>query len=225
MSNSRLAEFRLDQIEPFSLLSDEKIQILRRAARHRRYERGCTILPSGNCPTGVYVLLAGRAKAVIEDAQGRAMTLSVIKTNELFGSIGLYDEGVRWTAVKALHACEALHIPRPVFLECIDGNYAAALVILRLAETRLHNAELKVARLGLLDVYERVARLFIESAEQVTGQWIVETGAEEIARTVAASREMVSRVVKNMRQKGLVRRDKRRTVILDWQSMSAACPL
>jgi predicted transcriptional regulator len=47
----------------------------------------------------------------------------------------------------------------------------------------------------------------------------------EIARTVAASREMVSRVVKKLTDDGLVRKERRKTVILDRLSMSAVCPL
>lgn len=215
----------LKQIPLFSLLSGEKRDALCRAGRRCRHARASMIVTSADGATGLYVLLAGRAKAVVEDGQGRAMTAWVIETHEFFGSTDLLDEGGRWTGIEALEPCETLYIPRPAFLECIEGNYRAAMVILSAVEARLRKAHQKIASLGLLDVYGRVARLLIDSAQEVNGQWIVETGAEEIARTVAASREMVSRVVKAMRKQGLVRKDKRRTVILDRQSMSAACPL
>ena len=97
------------------------------------------------------------------------------------------------------------------------------MLIVRSVEAQLRKAQRKIASLGLVDVYGRVARLFVESARQVDGQWLVDTGAEEIALTVAASREMVSRVVKDMRKQGLVRKHKRKTVIVDWHSMAAVC--
>lgn len=225
MSRNQLCHGMLRQIAPFSLVSNEKLQAVYPTVRRCHYERGAIILQCRERPTGVYVLIAGRAKTVIEDAQGRAMTVSTIERNELFGGIDRFDEGVRWTGVEAREACEALHIPRAAFLECIEGNYDAAMVIVSLAESRLRAAHLKIATLGLLDVYERVARVLVESAEHIDGRWIVATGAEEIARTVAASREMVSRVVKNMNAQGLVCKDKRKTVILDWQSMQAVCRL
>lgn len=207
----------------FSLLSGEKLRVLEQAARQHRYDRGSTILRHADRAAGVHVLLSGRAKAVTEDGQGRVMTLSFIEPGELFGSASdALDEADNWTAIEALSACETLCIPRGVFIECIEGNYAAAMLILRGVEARLRRAYLNMASLGLLGVYERVAKLFTESARQVNGQWIVETGSEEIARTIAASREMVSRVVKDMKRRGLVRKDKRRTVILDWPSMTAA---
>jgi hypothetical protein len=58
--------------------------------------------------------------------------------------------------------------------------------MLRLTAAPLRAAEIKVATLGLLDVYERVARLLVDSAEWGDGRWVVGTGAEDIARTVAA---------------------------------------
>jgi len=49
--------------------------------------------------------------------------------------------------------------------------------------------------------------------------WVVDTGSEEMARMVGASREMVSRVLKEMRDSGLIRRDKRKIIVLDRASM------
>ena len=108
------------------------------------------------------------------------------------------------------------------FLDCIEGSFEVAIAMLRTTLERLSRADRKIATLGLLDVHGRVARLLVESAEQIDGQWIVSVGSEEIARSVAASREMVSRVVKKMAGAGLVRRHKRKMMILDLARMTGA---
>jgi CRP-like cAMP-binding protein len=59
----------------------------------------------------------------------------------------------------------------------------------------------------------------MDVAHESGDQWIVDTGSEEMARMVGASREMVSRVLKEMRDSGLIRRDKRKIIILDRASM------
>jgi CRP/FNR family cyclic AMP-dependent transcriptional regulator len=212
----------LKEIAPFSLLDDEKLLALRGVMRFR-HSRRATILRSGTCAAGVYVLLAGRARYAIEDEQGRGMTLSTIEPHELFGDLVVVGSEVPWTGVAAISACETLYIPRAAFLACIDGNYEAVLMMLRLTEARLCTAQMKVAALGLLGVYERVARVLRDSAESIDGRWIVATGSEEIARSVAASREMVSRVLRQMHARGLVARDKRKLVILDRPAVNAAC--
>lgn len=215
----------LKRIAMFSQISDEKLETLRRFMRRRSYDRHATILSPGEPADGVYILLAGRAKVVLEDGRGNVMTAALIEPNEFFGEMGVLDEGPRSAGVQALEPCEALFVRKAAFLESMEGNFAAAMLIVRAVVARLRVAERKMASLGLMDVYGRVARLFIESAEEVDGEWIVDTGSEEIARTVAASREMVSRVLKKMKADGLVRKERRKTVILDRLSMSAACPL
>jgi CRP/FNR family cyclic AMP-dependent transcriptional regulator len=182
---------------------------------HRRYDRRDTILNVGEAAEGVHVLLAGRAKMVYEDGTGRQMTLGLIGPNDLFGHANLFDDSVCAAGVEALTACETLYMRKRAFLECIEGSFNAAIAILRSTLVRLSRADRTIATLGLLDVHGRVARLLVESAEEIDGQWVVKVGSEEIARSVAASREMVSRVMKRMANAGMLRRHQRRTMILD----------
>ncbi|HEY0336635.1 MAG TPA: helix-turn-helix domain-containing protein, partial [Burkholderiales bacterium] len=94
-----------------------------------------------------------------------------------------------------------------------------AMLILRNVVGRLREADRKIASLALMDVHGRVARLLMDLARDVNGLWVVDTGSEEMARMVGASREMVSRVLKEMRDGGLIRRDKRKIIVLDRASM------
>ncbi len=101
------------------------------------------------------------------------------------------------------------------------------MLIIRNLVKRLREADRKIESLALIDVYGRVARLLIELAQEVDGQWIVEKAPpkQEIARTIGASREMVSRVVKDLQEKGLIRAEKRKIYVLDRQSMSKRAAL
>src|SRR4029434_7691510 len=98
-----------------------------------------------------------------------------------------------------------------------------AMLILRSVVTRLREADRKIASLALMDVHGRVSRVLIELAREVDDVWVVDTGSEEMARMVGASREMVSRVLKEMRDSGLIRRDKRKIIVLDRASMETQC--
>ena len=77
-------------------------------------------------------------------------------------------------------------------------------------------------RLRFRDVRGRVADTLLECARFQDGAWVVDCGSEEIARRVAASREMVSRVIGRMIGEGLVRRHRRATVILDRDALAKA---
>ena len=78
-------------------------------------------------------------------------------------------------------------------------------IMCNLAE-RLRNADRKIESLALMDVYGRVARLLIEMAEDVGGQTVVvrRISKQDIAKMIGASREMVSRVMKDLGQQGLI---------------------
>jgi CRP/FNR family cyclic AMP-dependent transcriptional regulator len=95
------------------------------------------------------------------------------------------------------------------------------MLMLRSVVGRLREADRKIASLALMDVHGRVARLLIELAREVNDVWVVDTGSEEMARMVGASREMVSRVLKEMRESGLIRREKRKIIVLDRASMES----
>jgi CRP/FNR family cyclic AMP-dependent transcriptional regulator len=69
----------------------------------------------------------------------------------------------------------------------------------------------------LIDVSGRVARLLIDMAQELDGRLVVPRmpAKQEIARMIGASREMVSRVVKELETRGLIRAERRSVVILD----------
>jgi CRP/FNR family cyclic AMP-dependent transcriptional regulator len=115
-----------------------------------------------------------------------------------------------------------LRISRGAFLNCLKDNFDAAMLIIRNLVKRLREADRKIESLALIDVYGRVARLLIEMAQQQPdGQWVIERAPpkQEIARMIGASREMVSRVVKDLNDKGVIRAEKRKIIVLDRESM------
>ena len=85
----------------------------------------------------------------------------------------------------------------------IDAAVDRALDILE----RLREADRKIESLALMDVYGRVARLLLEMAEEdAEGQQVVKRkiSKQDIAKMIGASREMVSRVMKDLGQQGLI---------------------
>jgi CRP/FNR family cyclic AMP-dependent transcriptional regulator len=203
----------------FALFSDDELRTLIPATQHRYYSRHDFMVRAREQASTLYVILAGKAKVVIDNGEGREVTVTTIGPNEFFGEMSLIDEKPRSASVQALEPCEVLCISKSAFMSCFRNHFDAAALMLRLVVSRLREADHKIASLALLDVHGRVARLLIELAKDVNGVWVVDTGSEEIARMVGASREMVSRVLKNMIEQGVIKRDKRKIVVLDRASM------
>jgi CRP/FNR family cyclic AMP-dependent transcriptional regulator len=105
---------------------------------------------------------------------------------------------------------------------CLENNFELAMVIIQNLVKRLRQADRKIESLALIDVYGRVARLLLDQAEEIDGQWIVKQAPpkQEMARMIGASREMVSRVMKDLQQRGYIRAEKRKVYLLDKLSMT-----
>ena len=205
----------------FAALSEDELAEFLKVVQHRTYPARATILRAGDTADALYFILSGRVHVLLANGQGREVIVAVRGPSDFFGETGLLQGAPRVEDVRAYEACDVLCVPRAQMLEWLQRNPNAAMFMLRTLSRRLANAHRTVANLALLDVYSRVARVLVEHAKEVGGQWMVEPGSELIASMVGASREMVSRVVKEMLNDGMVRRYKRKLVVLDRAALMA----
>jgi CRP/FNR family transcriptional regulator, cyclic AMP receptor protein len=211
----------LKSVPLFSSFSDAQVGQLLSCVQHRSYPRNAFILRAGEETDALYIILSGRVKVLIPDEEGHEVILSMIGAHEFFGEMGLLDELPRSASVETLEPCEMLRLSKAGFTSILKDNFELAMLIIKNLVRRLRDADRKIESLALIDVYGRVARLLIDMAESVDGKWVVERAPpkQEIARMIGASREMVSRVVKDLQRKGLIRAEKRKIYVLDKQSM------
>jgi CRP/FNR family cyclic AMP-dependent transcriptional regulator len=205
----------------FSAFSDAQIGQLMSCVQHRSFPRNAFILRAGEETDALYIILSGRVKLLIPDEEGHEVILSIMGSHEFFGEMGLLDDQPRSASAETLEACEMLRVSKAGFTGLLKDNFELAMLIIRNLVRRMREADRKIESLALIDVYGRVARLLIDQAQNVDGKWVVERAPakQEMARMIGASREMVSRVVKDLHQKGLIRSEKRRIYVLDKVSM------
>jgi CRP/FNR family cyclic AMP-dependent transcriptional regulator len=142
----------------------------------------------------------------MSDADGKEVILSLIGPGEFFGEMGLIDDSPRSASVVTIEPCELLSITKRDFKKCLAENFDMAMAVMRGLVRRLREADRKIGSLALLDVYGRVARLLLDMAEDVNGQKIVakRLPKQDIAKMIGASREMVSRVMKDLQMGGYI---------------------
>jgi CRP/FNR family cyclic AMP-dependent transcriptional regulator len=211
----------LKSVPLFSSFSDAQVSQLLTGMQHRSYPRNSFILRAGEETDALYIVLSGRVKVLIPDEEGHEVILSIIGPQEYFGEMGLLDDQTRSASVETLEPCEMLRLSKAGFTSILKDNFELAMLIIQNLVKRLREADRKIESLALIDVYGRVARLLIDMAQNADGKWVVEhaPAKQEIARMIGASREMVSRVVKDLQRKGLIRAEKRRIYVLDKLSM------
>ncbi len=190
----------------FSGLQPAALEPIAKVAMLRRVPRGSTVVMAGDSTDFVYIILSGSLKVLVNDEDGREVILSLIGPGELFGEMGVIDDTPRSATVVAAAASELVVIAKSDFRRVMQENFDVALYIMRNLAHRLRLADRKIESLALLDVYGRVARLLLDNSEKVGEQLVVTTKItkQDMAKMIGASREMVSRVMKDLQTQGLI---------------------
>jgi CRP/FNR family cyclic AMP-dependent transcriptional regulator len=191
----------------FESLSVERLVPIARVAVFRKVPRGATVLRAGDRTDFVYFILSGTLKVLVSDEEGREVILSILNPGEFFGEMGVLDDNPRSATVATTSPCELVVISKADFKRCLAENFDVSLFIMRSLVKRLRTADRNIESLALMDVYGRVARLLLEMAEKdEEGQQVVKRkiSKQDIAKMVGASREMVSRVMKDLHLQGLI---------------------
>ncbi len=201
----------------FEMLDDECLRPLTRVSRLRQIPRHTVVLHDGDRTDCIYFVLSGALKVQISDEEGREVILSMLGPGELFGEMGVLDDHPRSATVLAVESSEVVEIGKKDFKQCLVENPDVSLFIMRNLTKRLRLADRNIESLALLDVYGRVARLLLEAAETVDGRQVVtrKLTKQDIAKMIGASREMVSRVMRDLMTQGLIHEQDGQLVLVD----------
>lgn len=190
----------------FASFPEEPLRTLATVVSRRTATRGSIIMAAGDPTDSLYIILSGRFKVMMSDAEGKEVILCILGPGEFFGEMGLIDDAPRSASVVAIEPCELLVITRRDFKKCMTENADMAMAVMKGLVRRLREADRKIGSLALLDVYGRVARLLLDMSETVDGQKMVtkRLPKQDIAKMIGASREMVSRVMKDLQTGGYI---------------------
>jgi CRP/FNR family cyclic AMP-dependent transcriptional regulator len=198
---------------PDVLDAETRREISKRAVQ-RRYAAKALIVQEGDRSDSLFIILEGRVKAYVSDESGREMILSTMGPGEYFGEVAL-DEGPRSASVMSLEPCVLSVVPLADLDQFIRDNPPFAAHFIRRLMSRIRTLTRNVSSLALMDAYGRVARLLLESSITRDGvQFVPERLTQvDIASRVGCTREMVSRVLKDLVQHGHITVETDRIVI------------
>ena len=190
----------------FASFPEEQLRTLATLVSRRSVTRSSIVIAAGDPTDSLYIILSGRLKVMMSDAEGKEVILSILSGGEFFGEMGLIDDAPRSASVVAIEPCELLSISKRDFKRCLADNFEMTMALMRGLVRRLREADRKIGSLALLDVYGRVARLLLDMSETVDGQKMVtkRLPKQDIAKMIGASREMVSRVMKDLQTGGYI---------------------
>ncbi|MFL5618675.1 MAG: Crp/Fnr family transcriptional regulator [Gemmatimonadaceae bacterium] len=210
---AQTADF-LTSVPMFSGLQRDELLKFADLTRERTYPKGSVILFQGDPGDSLYVLRQGRAKVVLIGEDGREVILGVLEPGAHFGELALIDDQPRSAHVIAMEDSQLLILRREDFRRRVEANPSVAWALLTELSRRLRRADQKIGGLVLLDVPGRISRLLLDlSSESSNGTIEKPLTHQTIAQMIGASRETVSRAMKEFQQEGLIRVERRRIAV------------
>jgi CRP/FNR family cyclic AMP-dependent transcriptional regulator len=170
----------------------------------------------GDAADTAFVILGGRVKVFASNPDGGEIVLNLCGPGECIGDMAL-DGGPRSASVITLDRVTCAVVTRDILRQAVaaDPDFAMRLITTLIRRNRLATAKIK--GLALESVRQRVQALLYALAVERDGVRIVgeRLSQIEIANRVGASRDMVSRVFKELQQDGCIRVDRKQITLVD----------
>jgi CRP/FNR family transcriptional regulator, cyclic AMP receptor protein len=204
-----VAVFR--RVALFSELGNGELEALARAMTPRSVPAGSTIIRESEPGDLFFVILRGEVKVFVDSPDGREVVLSHLQTGDFFGEMALLQGETRSASVTALTDCELAVLARAEFLAVLARDFSLTRKILETLSSRLRKANDVIESMALLDVGGRLARYLIRLADEsgqpaVDGFFLVTRPThQEIANSIGATRETVTRMLKQFEARKLIR--------------------
>ncbi|MCF8157497.1 MAG: Crp/Fnr family transcriptional regulator [Rhodoferax sp.] len=191
----------------FSMLTPLQAESLVESVSKRRFKRGEVLVAQGSKSNALYIILSGRTRVVMTDSKAREVILATLRAGDYVGEMSLIDGEPHSATVVAEQQVDALVLGRDDFLRCLSENSAMSFAVMQELVQRLRKSGQQISSLALVGVYGRVAMVLLESAvadEQDVLMIREKVSRQDIAKMVGASREMVSRVMKDFEEQGFI---------------------
>ncbi len=198
---------------------------LRRLAQRgelRRLRKGVQIITEGDRGDTLYVVLQGRMRAFSVGADAREVTYGIYGPGEYLGEMGL-DGGLRSANVETLEPTLCVVVTRATLEQHLQDDLSFAFELLSKIIRRARVATLGLKQIALNDVYGRLKALLDDLAvpedtdpANPSGLRVIEPAPthREMSQALGCSREMVSRVMKDLERGDYLRGVSRRVVLL-----------
>lgn len=173
------------------------------------YPRKALLFKEGELDDRVFILMSGLIKVYSLSDPGSEITYETLEPGALFGEISMQGDA-RLASAMALDDCICVVLEREQLMEHIAAEPSFAVCLWKQAITRSRKATQLVRELALEDVYCRLAAT-LEGGRNNPNHFPINAEGgmlathKELASKIGASREMVSRLLKDLAHGGFVK--------------------
>jgi len=193
-------ELCLKHVPLFASIEEEHLKAIQELIVTREFKKNAFVVTQGDDSQSLYLVLSGHLKVFYSDENGKEMILKFMDQWDYFGELALFDPAPRSASVYTIEKSQLAILPAKELMAYITKHPQLALSILPPLAHRTRLLSEHISKLALLDTYGRVAHILQDQANEENGELITsKLTHQDIASAVGASREMVTKILKELK--------------------------
>ncbi len=217
----------LRRVPFFAVLSSEELRALASHCVIRRLRKDELLMAEGDASEGLFVIQAGAIKLFKMAENGREQILVIERAGSTLGELNCFDGGTLPASAVALEDTSLLYLPKREFVELCRRKSDVALAVIRSLAWRFRYLTSLVEELSLKEVSHRLAR-FLRDRALRSGvrtkrgiEFPLEETNQEIGAEIGTVRDLVSRNLRRFVDRGIIRLERRKVIVLDMAELEA----
>ena len=217
----------LRRVPFFAVLPLEELKVLAGHCMARRLLKDEILAGEGDPCDGLFVVQAGAVKLFKMAENGREQILVIERAGSTVGELSVFDGGNFPASAVAVEDSTLLFLPKREFLELCQRNSEVAFAVIRSLAWRFRYLASLVEELSLKEVSHRLARFLRDRALNLgvrTKRGIefpLEETNQEIGAEIGTVRDLVSRNLRRFVDRGIIRLERRKVIVLDMAELEA----
>jgi CRP-like cAMP-binding protein len=217
----------LRRVPFFAVLPPDELKALASHCVVRRLAKDEMLFAEGDACEGLYVVQAGALKLFKMADTGREQVLVIERAGSTVGELPLFDGGAFPASAAAIENSTLLYLPKREFLDLCRRNSAVAFAVIRTLAWRFRYMTNLVEELSLKEVCHPLARFLRDRAVKSGVQtkrgieFPLEETNQEIGAEIGTVRDLVSRNLRRFVDRGIIRLERRKVIVLDMAELEA----
>jgi len=184
----------------FEGLTEDQLNSLVESSVLRRCDKNNIVVSQGDKTDSLYVIIDGKVDVFLQNESGKEIIINSLGPCDSFGELAPLGHIPRQASIIAKSKCTFSVISKQVFMESLLINPTISMKIIELLVTRIQDLTDDLSSVALDDVYHRVVRVLYKHSEEVRGKLVTtRLTQQDIANRVGATREMVHRILKELK--------------------------
>lgn len=220
----------LRNIPLFREFEETQLQQVAQTAALRTYHKHEFIVREGDPGGTFYIILDGSVAVTRVASDGRETILSILKSNDFFGEMSLFDSSLRSASIKTLSDVKVGVIDEKAFLDVLERSPKIARYLVTALSQRLRAANQLIAATTSQDIRARLASLLLNLSQSFGEK--AENGVkitlrltnQEMANMIGTTRETVNRTLNRFWDEKLIDMRTSHVIVVEPEKLRSLIP-